>query len=113
MPGQEIDVRQGTLDLLVLKAISWGPAHGYTIMSRLRGATDGALRLEDAALYPALHRLEARRLIESEWGLSENKRKARFYQLTAAGRRGLRAETADWNRYVGLVARILDASQPA
>ncbi|HEX9893185.1 MAG TPA: PadR family transcriptional regulator [Gemmatimonadales bacterium] len=105
----ELDVRQGTLDLLVLKTLSWGPMHGYTIMSRLRHATDSELRLEDAALYPALHRLEARDLIESEWGLSDNNRRAKFYRLTAAGRRALQTETAQWNRYVSLVAKVLRA----
>ena len=105
----ELDVRQGTLDLLVLKTLSWGPMHGYTIMSRLRHATDNELRLEDAALYPALHRLEARDLIESEWGLSDNNRRAKFYRLTAAGRRALQTETAQWNRYVSLVAKVLRA----
>jgi transcriptional regulator len=105
--ASELDLRQGTLDLLVLKTVSGGPMHGYTIMSRLREATASELRLEDAALYPALHRLEARGLIDSEWGLSENNRRAKFYRLTPEGRRTLQAEVRSWNRYVGLVARVL------
>ena len=114
MPPSEMDVRQGTVDLLVLKALTWGPMHGYSILASLRRATGGELRLEDAALYPALHRLEARELVEAEWGLSENNRRAKFYRLTTRGRAALRKEAESWTRYVGLVARVLDAAdQPA
>jgi PadR family transcriptional regulator, regulatory protein PadR len=114
MARDEMDVRQGTVDLLVLKALTWGPMHGYAILGGLRRATDGELRIEDAALYPALHRLEARGLVEAEWGLSENNRRAKFYRLTAQGRQALRREAASWTRYVGLVARVLNAAeQPA
>ena len=108
--GRAMDVLQGTLDLMVLKALTAGPRHGYSIMAWLRAATDGELRIEDAALYPALHRLEARGAIESEWGLSENNRRAKFYQLTVKGRRRLGAETASWHRYAALMAGLLDAS---
>ena len=111
MAVQEVDVLQGTLDLLVLKALSWNPMHGYNILDWLRRATDEELRIEDAALYPALHRMEARGLIDAEWGLSENNRRAKYYQLTAAGRRALRAEATSWRRYVGLMARVLDAAE--
>ena len=111
MAAEEVEVLQGTLDLLVLKALSWEPMHGYNILDWLRRATQNELRLEDAALYPALHRMEARGLIASEWGLSENNRRAKYYQLTAAGRRELRAETTSWRRYVALMARVLDAAQ--
>ena len=111
MASQEVEVLQGTLDLLVLKALSWEPMHGYNILDWLRRATQSELRIEDAALYPALHRMEARGLIASEWGLSENNRRAKYYQLTAAGKRELRAETTSWRRYVGLMARVLDAAQ--
>jgi transcriptional regulator len=111
MAAQEVEVLQGTLDLLVLKALSWEPMHGYNILDWLRQATQNELRLEDAALYPALHRMEARGLIASEWGLSENNRRAKYYRLTAAGRRELRAEATSWRRYVGLMARVLDAAQ--
>ena len=108
---REIDVLQGTLDLLVLKCLTWGRQHGYMIMSRLRQATEGELKLEDAALYPALHRLEARGLIEAEWGLSENNRRAKYYWITGAGRQVLRAETRSWNRYASLVARVLASAE--
>ena len=111
MPTQEAEVLQGTLDLLVLKALSWNPMHGYNILDWLRRATQFELRIEDAALYPALHRMEARGLIESEWGLSENNRRAKYYKITSAGRRELRAESTSWRRYVGLMARVLDASE--
>jgi PadR family transcriptional regulator PadR len=107
-----IDVLQGTLDLLILKTISGGRMHGYTVLARLRDASGDRLRVEDAAVYPALHRLEERGLIEAEWGLSENNRRAKFYRLTAAGRRTLQAEARSWNRYVEMVARVL-AQEPA
>ena len=84
------------------------------MLAWLRRATDGELKIEDAALYPALHRMEARGLISSEWGLSENNRRAKFYRLTPAGRAALRAETGNWSRYVKMVARVLSAAeQPA
>jgi PadR family transcriptional regulator, regulatory protein PadR len=114
MPRAEVDVLQGTLDMLVLKALTWGQMHGYSILAWLRQATDGELRIEDAALYPALHRMEARGLIESEWGLSENNRKAKFYHLTARGRRELRAEAESWTRYVSVIGKVMGAAeQPA
>ena len=114
MAKATVDVLQGTLDLLVLKALSWDVMHGYNILDWLRRATDSELHIEDAALYPALHRMEARGLIESEWGLSENNRRAKFYRLTAEGRRSLRAEAASWRRYAAIVARVLDSEhQPA
>src|SRR5689334_13726877 len=111
MTRGDVDVLAGTLDLLVLKALSWDAMHGYNILDWLRRATAGELRIEDAALYPALHRMEARGLIASEWGLSENNRRAKFYRLTAAGRRALRSEAASWERYVTLMARVLAAAQ--
>jgi transcriptional regulator len=114
MPRQEVDVLQGTLDMLVLKALTWGRMHGYSILGWLRQTTDGELHIEDAALYPALHRMEARGLIESEWGLSENNRKAKFYRLTVRGRRELRAEAESWTRYVSVIGKVMAASeQPA
>lgn len=111
MARTEVDILQGTLDLLVLKALSWNAMHGYNILDWLRRATDGELRIEDAALYPALHRMEARGLIAAEWGLSENNRRAKFYRLTAAGRRATQAQAAQWQRYVDLVARVMAAAQ--
>ena len=111
---REIDLLQGTLDLLVLKALSWDAMHGYNILDWLRRASSSELRIEDAALYPALHRLEARGLIEAEWGLSENNRRAKYYRLTSDGRRMLRAESANWRRYALVMGRVLDATrQPA
>src|SRR5918996_3344369 len=103
MADREIDLLQGTLDLLVLKALSWDAMHGYNILDWLRRASASELRIEDAALYPALHRLEARGLIEAEWGLSENNRRAKYYRLTATGRRELRRELDSWGRYVAVV----------
>ena len=114
MARDEVEVVQGTLDMLVLKALTWRPLHGYAILAWLRRATDGELRIEDAALYPALHRMEARGLIEAEWGLSENNRRAKYYRLTARGRRELRAEAEGWARYVAVIARVMGAAeQPA
>jgi transcriptional regulator len=111
MARDPVDLVQGTLDLLVLNALRWDAMHGYNILDWLRRATRDELRIEDAALYPALHRLEARGLIAAEWGLSENNRRAKFYRLTAAGRRALQAESATWQRYVDIVARVLAAAQ--
>ena len=113
MAAGEVDVLQGTLDMLVLKALTWGPMHGYNILGWLRQATDGELRIEDAALYPALHRMEARGLIEAEWGLSENNRKAKFYRLTPRGRRELRAEAESWSRYVAVIGKVMTAAEQA
>ena len=114
MTDRAIDVLQGTLDLLVLKALSWDAMHGYNILDWLRRASGAELRIEDAALYPALHRLEARGLIDAEWGLSENNRRAKYYRLTADGKRALRAESQSWRRYAVVMARVLDAArQPA
>jgi PadR family transcriptional regulator, regulatory protein PadR len=109
---RDVDVMQGTLDLILLKALSWGTMHGYGLSRWVRQATDGDLQLEEGALYPALHRLERRGWIGSEWGVSDNNRRAKFYRLTAAGRRQLRAETAAWQRYAALVERMLAAAAP-
>jgi len=108
MARDPVDLVQGTLDLLVLNALRWDAMHGYNILDWLRRATRDELRIEDAALYPALHRLESRGLIAAEWGLSENNRKARYYELTAAGRRHLRAEEAVWRRYAAAVFKVLE-----
>jgi PadR family transcriptional regulator, regulatory protein PadR len=113
MSQPEVDVLQGTLDMLVLKALTWGPMHGYSILAWLRRTTDDELRLEDAALYPALHRMEARGLIDAEWGVSQNNRKAKFYRLTAKGRRALRAEAASWDRYVNVIGKVMNAAEQA
>ena len=103
----ELDLLQGTLDLLVLKALSWGPAHGYSVVDWIRERSDAAFLVEEGALYPALHRLERRGWVEAEWGLSDNNRKARFYRLTSKGRAQLRSEVSLWERYVSAVGKLL------
>jgi PadR family transcriptional regulator PadR len=109
MTDEEPMLLQGTLDLLVLKTLVWGPRHGYSIARWIHQTSEDVILVEDRALYLALHRLEANRLVESEWGLSDNNRKAKFYQLTTAGRRQLQSKTARWTRYVDAVHRILRA----
>jgi PadR family transcriptional regulator PadR len=105
-----LDLLQGTLDLLVLKTLSWGPLHGYSVARQIRERSDNVFLVEEGALYPALHRLERAGWIESEWGISENNRKAKFYQLTTRGRAQLRTELSTWQRYTKAVAGVL---QPA
>jgi PadR family transcriptional regulator, regulatory protein PadR len=99
---------QGTLDVLILKSLSWQPMHGYAVSRWIRARSGDTLTVEDAALYQALHRLERRGWVESEWGVSESKRRAKYYALTTVGRRQLRVETATWRRYAGAVASVLD-----
>jgi transcriptional regulator len=99
----------GTLDMLVLKALSLGAMHGYGVLLRIEATSGGLLSLEQGSLYPALGRLEARGLIESEWGVSENSRRAKFYELTPAGARRLEGETDRWARMVAAVSNVLDA----
>jgi PadR family transcriptional regulator PadR len=99
---------QGTVDLLILRALQPGPAHGYSVSRWVRERTDGVLAIEDAALYQALHRLEAKGLIDAEWGLSDNNRRAKYYSLTAAGRQQLRAEVATWKRYAAAMVKIVE-----
>jgi PadR family transcriptional regulator len=101
------DLLPGTLDLLILKAVSLGPLHGYGVLLRIEQITGGALLVEQGALYPALFRLEHRGLLESEWGVSDNNRRAKFYRLTAAGRRQLKEETQGWNRLATAIAAAL------
>jgi transcriptional regulator len=110
MTDHELDLLQGTLDVLVLRALSWGPMHGYAVAQFIRQGSGGALRVLDGALYTALHRMEEREWIESEWGLSDKGKRAKFYVLTTAGRRALRAEAASWKRYVTAVAGVMDAT---
>lgn len=97
----------GTLDLLILKAVSLGERHGYGVLLRIQQMTGGDLIIEQGALYPALYRLESQDLLESAWGTSENNRRAKFYRLTPAGRRRLRDETRSWNRMVGIMMAAL------
>ena len=99
----------GTLELLILKAVSLGPEHGYGILLRIEAISDQALKIEQGALYPALYRLEHDGRLESEWGVSDNNRKAKFYRLTAAGRKQLRDETASWQRFAAAIAAALVA----
>lgn len=109
MPNTNADQLHGTLDMLVLKVLRPGPEHGYGIAVRLHQLSADVLRVEEGSLYPALYRMEQRGWITSEWGLSDNNRRARFYRLTRAGRRQLDAETESWRRLAGAVARILEA----
>ena len=102
------DLIQGTLDMLILKAVSLGSLHGYGVLLRIQQISRNRLEIQQGSLYPALYRLEHQGLIESEWGQSENRRKARFYRLTAAGRRQLQQETRNWNRMADIIAGILD-----
>ena len=101
----------GTLDLLILKAVSLGKLHGYGVLLRIQQITGGALQVQQGALYPALYRLEQQGLIESEWGTSDNNRRAKFYRLTADGRGRLGAETASWNRMVGAIGMALKTTR--
>ena len=100
----------GTLDMLVLKAVGRGPMHGYAVAQFIQQASRDVLRVEEGALYPALHRLEVRGLLKSDWGISDNNRRAKYYRLTAAGRRELDAETAYWTRVAAAVTRVMQTA---
>lgn len=102
-----LDLLQGTLDMLILKALSWGPNHGYGVARLIEDRTDDALAIEEGSLYPALHRLSRRGWVKAEWGVSENNRRARFYQLTGAGRTQLALETKAWNRFSAVVGKLM------
>ena len=106
-----LPVLKGTLDLLVLRALSWTPMHGFEIVSWLERAANASLEIEDSALYQAVYRLEERGLLQAEWGGTENNRRARYYKLTAAGRTHLRSETRNWVQYADTVTSILTASK--
>jgi len=110
MTKRKPDLPQGTLDMLVLKALSLGPMHGYGIGQRIRQLAENMLTVEEGTLYPALYRIEERGWIESEWGASENNRRARFYKLTRAGRKQLRVEESNWEYLSVAVRKILEAS---
>jgi transcriptional regulator len=105
-----LELLQGTLDLLILKTLSWGPAHGYAISRWIQQLTGEVLTVGEGSLYPALHRLEEREWIEAEWQLSEHNRRAKFYRLTSRGRQQLRTETVSWRRFVDAVAKVLNAT---
>jgi transcriptional regulator len=102
-----LDLLQGTLDLLILKAVSLGPLHGYGVLLRIQQISRDRLEIQQGSLYPALYRLEHQGLIASEWGESDNRRKAKFYRLTPAGRRQLRSDAEKWSQMAGLMASIL------
>ena len=104
------DLMQGTLDMLILKAASLGPLHGYGILLRIGQISKDRLEIQQGSLYPALYRLEHQGLIESEWGASENNRKAKYYSLTSAGRRRLQQESRDWRRMTDIIGDILDTA---
>jgi PadR family transcriptional regulator, regulatory protein PadR len=107
MPPAPAGLLPGTLDLLILKAVSLGRLHGYGVLLRVQQMTRGGLTIEQGALYPALYRLERQGLLDTEWGTSDNNRRAKFYELTAAGRKRFRAETEGWNRMVGIMGAAL------
>jgi transcriptional regulator len=108
--ASQADLLPGTLDVLILKAVSLGKLHGYGVLLRLEQISGGALQIQQGALYPALYRLEHQGLIRSEWGTSDNNRRAKYYQLTALGRRRLGEETASWNRLADAIGRVLAAT---
>jgi PadR family transcriptional regulator, regulatory protein PadR len=105
-----LPVLKGTLDLLVLRALSWSPMHGFEVVSWLERAAGGSLDVDDSALYQAVYRLEERGMLAAEWGVTENNRRARYYKITAAGRAHLRAETKSWMQYAQTVTTILTAT---
>ncbi len=110
MPRDVSDLLHGTLDVLVLKTLSWGPMHGYAIATWIEQRTSGTLEIVDAALYKLLHRLEHSGAIAAQWGLSDNNRRAKYYSLTVQGRQMMRAETATWRRYVVAVSAVLETA---
>ena len=108
MAAESLELLQGTLDVLVLRTLGWGSMHGYAVSRWIRQRTDGVLGVEDAALYQALHRLERKGLVESEWGVSDLNRRAKFYSITRAGRAQLKTETAAIKRYVSALYKVLE-----
>jgi PadR family transcriptional regulator len=108
MVREPMELLQGTLDVLVLRTLAWEPMHGYAVSRSIHQRTEGVLEIEDAPLYKALHRLERAGFVAAEWGVSENKRRARYYSLTPAGRRQLKAEETAWRRYAEAVFKVLE-----
>ena len=113
--AKQVDVLQGTLEMLILKAVSLGALHGYGVLLRIQQISGEQLVIQQGSLYPALYRLEHEGAVESEWGASENNRRAKFYKLTPAGRKQLHAEAAKWNQMAGIIGAILrlSAVEPA
>ena len=109
--NSSLNLLQGTLDLLVLKALGFGPRHGYEVARWVRDTTEGTLEIDDGALYTSLHRIEKRGWVEAEWGQAESGRRAKFYSLTRTGRKELSAETTAWTRYVEAVFKVLRATE--
>ena len=112
MSDSELNILRGSLDLLILKALSWGARHGYAVAEWIQQATEEELLVEEGTLYPALHRLDRRGWLRAEWGISENNRKAKFYSLTPAGRAQLRTEAPLWHRYAEAVGKALRSTSP-
>jgi PadR family transcriptional regulator len=111
MSEAELNILRESLDLLILKSLSWGPRHGYAVAEWIEGATNTALLIDEGTLYPALHRLARRKLVETEWGISENNRRAKYYTITAAGRARLRAHSPVWQRCAqGIATALRDGS---
>jgi transcriptional regulator len=108
--GNNAELLPGTLDLLILKSVSLGKLHGYAVLLRIEQISAGALQIQQGALYPALYRLERQGLIESEWGVSDNNRRAKYYKLTTLGRQRMRDEVASWNRVAEAMATALRAT---
>ena len=109
MANTDLELLRGTFDLLILKTLSWGPMHGLGVLRWIEEVTQNRLQIEEGALYPALHRLEQRQWLDSEWGFTENNRKAKYYRLTPAGRRQLTAELSKWARYTEAVGMVIAA----
>ena len=110
----DLGLLQGTLDVMILKALSWRPMHGFGVAKWIRSTTDDVLQIDDGALYPALHRMEYRGLIDADWDLTENKRRAKYYRLTAKGRQELRVRATSWDRYASAVSKVIHATvQPS
>ena len=113
MPPIAPQLFQGTLDLLILQTLAWGPRHGYAIAEWIETTTDGDVQIEDASLYTALHKLEDRAWVVAEWGLSEKGKRAKFYRLSTAGRAQLRSRLREWQQYVMSVGKVLRPPEPA
>jgi PadR family transcriptional regulator PadR len=113
MPATSVSLLKGTLDVLILKTLSWGPAHGYAVSRWIRQTTRDDLQIEEGALYPALRRLEERGSVESRWTRTQTGREAKVYHLTSAGRRQLQSEVSAWRRYVSVMTRVLEARPAA
>jgi transcriptional regulator len=107
--ADSLDFQKGTLDLMILKTLSWGPAHGYAVARWIEQCTDDALKVEEGSLYPAMHRLEERGFVTSEWGVTGTKREAKFYRITTLGKKRLAAAQADWKRFSLALSAVLES----